>query len=111
MDEGDRHDPVAVIPFPVGARVKISGLKKRADLNGKLGYVLAPDDEQKAIHMENGRVKVRADGVAGKPLSIRPENLVKVTVVSTVSDIDWSIMDSPPFGVIPPPECPTPKRS
>ena len=39
MDEGDRHDPVAVIPFPAGARVKISGLKKRADLNGKLGYV------------------------------------------------------------------------
>ena len=78
--------------FPIGTRVKLSGLNARSDLNATLGWVVEPDVEEKAILADNGRVKVAPDAQKKKPLSIKPANLLVVTIVETSSEIDWSIM-------------------
>eukprot|EP00930_Biecheleria_cincta_P058676 TRINITY_DN44480_c0_g1_i1.p1 TRINITY_DN44480_c0_g1~~TRINITY_DN44480_c0_g1_i1.p1 ORF type:complete len:266 (+),score=52.12 TRINITY_DN44480_c0_g1_i1:55-852(+) len=55
--------------FAPGDLVRISGLKARADLNGKEGLVQIPGPEQ----IQQRRILVEADG---EKLGVKPENLV-----------------------------------
>ncbi len=83
-DQGLRWAAAASAPRP-GARVVVSGLVSKPALNGKGGVVVAPGSgaEARSLRAE-GRVKVRMDAGAARPVALKYANVRAAAGVAPV---------------------------
>ena len=80
-DQGLRWAAAAGAPRP-GARVVVQGLVAKPALNGKSGVVVAPGSRAEARSLRaEGRVKVKMDEGAPRPVSLKYANVQAAAAV------------------------------